>query len=195
MEIYVPKSEELVEAHKLFEQKESRHRDYWIAVDGVVRGLGSSDLKVVADALAKFLESWNWDFYRYRKDSRATCSDDLQHLLAECLTTILTFRARSLATLNEADRAIVLGLFNSFEQKLGQVGAAKALNPLAPDFFPLWDNAISEEYGVRTSPQGYFLFMVITKYQVRSATFPDGLWPLKTLDEFNYCKYTKGWLA
>jgi len=86
-------------------------------------------------------------------------------------------------------------LFSCFDQKLDQVGAAKALNLIAPKFFPLWDSAISYGYGVVGAPQGYFLFMVIVKDQVGRIAFPAGLDALKTLDEYNYCKYTKNWLT
>lgn len=194
MEIYVPTIEELMRFHKIFEEREPRHSDYWLAVNGVEKGFRSSDLKKVADSIATFLLSWNRDLYRYHPEKRTTVPDDLLRLITEYRATIMTFRARSITTLNEADRTTALGLFHAFEQILGQVGTAKALNSLAPDFFPLWDNAISEEYGVRCSAPGYFLFMVITKHQVAATIFPEGLWPLKTLDEFNYCNYTKRWL-
>jgi hypothetical protein len=87
-----------------------------------------------------------------------------------------------------------LSLFASFEQKLGPVVTAKALSALAPNFFPLWDNPISYHYGVACEAHGYFLFMVIVKYQVGKIKLPDNLAPLKTLDEYNYCRYTKNWL-
>jgi len=39
--------------------------------------------------------------------------------------------------------------------------------------------------------------MVITEHQIRSLMdkLPDGMALLKTLDEYNYCKYTKSWIA
>jgi hypothetical protein len=119
---------------------------------------------------------------------------EVQQLITANLQTIQAFRVRSLATLIENDRPTVLALFTSFQQKLGLVGAAKSLNLLAPKFFPLWDNAISYGYGVVNAPHGYFLFMVVVKDQVARIKVPDGLEPLKILDEYNYCKYTKNWL-
>lgn len=190
----VPTTAELAKFHEIFEQKESRHLDYWLAVKGVEKGLRTGDLKQVADSLATFLRSWNSNFYRFNPGKAPTLQDDLQHLITEYQRTLMTFRARSMTTLSETDRPTILGLFNAFEEILGPVGTAKTFNPLAPDFFPLWDNPISGKYGVQRNAQGYFLFMAVTKYQVGATTFPDGLWRLKTLDEFNYCNYTRHWL-
>jgi hypothetical protein len=64
------------------------------------------------------------------------------------------------------DRPLVLALFAAFEQELGAVGTAKALNVLAPNFFSLWDNAIAYGYGVVIASHGYFLFMVVVKTDV-----------------------------
>lgn len=46
------------------------------------------------------------------------------------------------------DEATVKGVFKSFEKVLGPVGATKCLHLLAPRFFPLWDRAIAEAYGL-----------------------------------------------
>jgi hypothetical protein len=56
-------------------------------------------------------------------------------------------------------------LFGLFRAECGPVGAGKALHVLAPNFFPLWDNAIAESYGVATET-GYFQFINIVKQQV-----------------------------
>jgi hypothetical protein len=58
-----------------------------------------------------------------------------------------------------------LRLFGLFRTECGPVRAGKALHVLAPNFFPLWDNAIADGYGVATET-GYFQFINIVKQQV-----------------------------
>lgn len=199
MEIYVPTSEELAKAHELFQTKEPRWGDYGRAVEDVENGLRQGNVSDAAAAIADFLSSWNWEYYRHipaslRAAKLGDLQTELQQLITEDLPAIEGFRARSLASLTLADRPAVLALFNAFERILRPVGTAKALAVLAPAFFPLWDNAIAFGYGVLAGPRGYFLFMVLVKYQASSITLPEGLAPLKVLDEYNYGKYTKGWL-
>jgi hypothetical protein len=199
MEVYVPSSEELVEAHHLFEKKESRWGDYWRAMRDVENAMAVGNLGDIARAVADFLKSWNWEYYRHmpadrRRAKLAALQPELEQLISERLQTIQQFRARWLASLQLADRRTVLSLFNAFEHVVRPVGTAKSLAVLAPNFFPLWDNPIAAGYGVLVGPRGYFLFMIVIKYQVSRFTLPDGLSPLKTLDEYNYCRFTRNWL-
>jgi hypothetical protein len=92
-------------------------------------------------------------------------------------------------------------LFDSFERVLGPVGAAKSLHLLAPKFFPLWDRKIAKhcrcELGrVGTNGVNYTAFFLITVTQVRAlmASMPEETNLLKRIDEYNYGKYTKGWM-
>jgi hypothetical protein len=68
-------------------------------------------------------------------------------------------------------------------------------------FFPLWDRAIAEAYGLALRQRGrnaerYCCFMRITKEQCKELGGEQtiGRNPLKAIDEYNYCKYTKGWI-
>lgn len=100
------------------------------------------------------------------------------------------------------------------------VSCAKALHLLAPEFFPLWDNDIADGYGCywgrsADSPAPYAAFMREIKKVLasveggfRSRKGPDGgslheelqaeaRFPkplLKFIDEYNYAKFTKGWI-
>jgi len=102
------------------------------------------------------------------------------------------------------------------------VGAAKALHLLAPDFFPIWDDKIAKHYGCYwyhsgSASEKYIKFMAIAKADLdrllnssspradsRETTFEvfcrpcpvASRWrsPLKIIDEYNYAKYTKGWI-
>jgi hypothetical protein len=197
LDFAIPAAEELMKAHEVFAKKEVRAQDYWTATKRVESGLRESEVSEVADGVAEFLKSWHRNYYRFRPPRKATLSGELEKLIASQLGGLLAFRTRSIVELNNADRPAVLRLFGLFEEVLDPVGAAKALNLLAPNFFPLWDNSISFHYGVLNSGVGYFLFMAVTGQQVRSvaAALPDGYLPLKVLDEYNYCRYTARWIA
>lgn len=92
-------------------------------------------------------------------------------------------------------------VFAAFDEKLGPVGAAKALHLLAPRFFPLWDTKIAKEYlggGMKKAGKNadrYLRFMELVQGQCER--LPDartlGRYQLRALDEFNYCRYTKNW--
>jgi hypothetical protein len=82
----------------------------------------------------------------------------------------------------------------------GQVGAAKALHLLAPGFLPLWDRAIAVAYGLQlgytgTNGKRYVRMANIAKSQSARVGGADAIGAdiLKALDEYNYCRFTKGW--
>ncbi len=94
----------------------------------------------------------------------------------------------------------ILDIFEDFTRVLGRVGAAKCLHLLAPDLLPLWDAAILKGYGLekgeyrnRTDAERYIAFIRISKAQIENvgdfSSFTDN--PLKSLDEYNYCRFTK----
>jgi hypothetical protein len=155
----------------------------------------------VAEALAVLLQTWNQVFYRFHNfDTQHAC--DLEHVLAFHQQTLATFRPRSLQNLCDADRLSVIRVFASFEEILGPVGAAKTLHLLAPEFFPLWDRAIARAYGFPLQQRGrnairYYGFMETAQEQWRrlGGTRAVGRNPLKALDEYNYCRYTKRWIS
>jgi hypothetical protein len=80
------------------------------------------------------------------------------------------------------------------------VSVAKALHLLAPTFFPLWDDKIAKGYQCHYScnPSGQYLkFMTISKNMVeslRGKVDARGSTLLKVIDEYNYAKFTKGWI-
>lgn len=181
--------------HEMFQRKEPRYRDFWLAFDGVNKAFTANNLIDAATAVAAFLKSWNWEYYRFRPLKLAALEDDLLKLVTEHLERIHSFRPRSIATLEESERADVIHLLAAFEMKLGAVGMAKALSVLATDFFPLWDNAIASAYGVLVNPRGYLIFMGLVKSEIALVNLPESLVPIKTLDEYNYCKHTKHWIS
>jgi hypothetical protein len=112
-------------------------------------------------------------------------------------------RDRSIESFGPADEQTVREVFDDFRAVLGPVGAVKSLHLLAPRYFPLWDNAIAVAYGVgggsRGTPADRYLRMFrIAQAQV--ANLGDGELalsrnPLKAIDEYNYCRFTKGWIS
>jgi hypothetical protein len=193
----VPTIEQLVHAHEIYAQNELRGTDeYFDALHGVEQGFQAGSVSAAAKAIAMLLKSWNKNHLRFHPDKKARLESDVEQLIIANRSALDGIRGRSITSLTAADRLTVVSLFAAFEGKLGPVGAAKALNLIAPSFFPLWDNPISFNYGVGLSAVGYALFMVISKFQVESLAgpLPDGLAPLKTIDEFNYSKYTKSWV-
>lgn len=107
------------------------------------------------------------------------------------------YRQREIESQTDQDEGPVKELFAAFEEVLYPVGAAKCLHLLAPGFFPLWDGAIAKGYGLSLGRRGenagrYWRFMQVAREQTRrlGGSFM-GDNPLKSLDEYNYCVYTK----
>lgn len=154
----------------------------------------------VADALAALLLTWNASFYTRNPGPRRRLVRDLDGLLGKhrrALARLSGASIKSLRTHEEDARSV----FAAFDEKLGPVGAAKALHLLAPRFFPLWDRAIAKAYlggGMQKAGKNvdrYLRFMELVQGQYES--LPDartlGRYQLRALDEFNYCRYTKKW--
>lgn len=80
------------------------------------------------------------------------------------------------------------------------MAVAKALHLLAPNFFPLWDETIARAYGCyynENPAEKYVLFCKITKTiadKVRNYILRSDKTLTKLIDEYNYSKYTQGWI-
>ena len=119
--------------------------------------------------------------------------------------------------------ALRIAVDNKMNGRQSPVAVAKTLHLLAPRFFPLWDVAIARAYGCLwqgavTAPRHYAAFMEITKQSVDSVAadyaritgcpeeesiprieqelmvggFHKPI--LKLIDEYNYSRYTQGWI-
>jgi len=200
MSFYTPTIEEINKAHEIFETNEPRDLFYRAAtelVDLAIRGATSLSL---AEALAVLLQTWNRAFYRFRKFNLQHFSD-IECCLNDHEQVLLSFRQRSIESFCEEDEIVVKRVFGDFEEILGPVGAAKCLNLLAPRFFPLWDRAIAQAYGLALRQRGrnaerYCHFMRISQGQCKAlrGRQVSGRNLLKALDEYNYCRYTKRWI-
>jgi hypothetical protein len=187
-----------------FETNESRDLFYRAATELVslaLRGGTSPTSLSLAEALAVLLQTWNRANYRYRKFDKEHFAE-IERLLLNHQVALTEYRDRTIDNLNDTEQVTISTLFQSFERVLGPVGAAKALHLIAPRFFPLWDRAIAKVY-VRTlgmagsNGKRYWRFMSVAKQQwvELSCDEPDSKNLLKSIDEYNYCKHTKGWLS
>jgi len=181
-----------------FEENEPRDLFYRVATVLIEQATeGTSELSI-ADAVAALLQTWNQSYYRYHKFDAAHFAE-IQRVIEEHPETLTDLRQRNIGSLKACDETQVISCFTDFEKVLGPVGAAKCLHLLAPDFFPLWDRAIAEAYGVYLGQRGkngkkYYGFMETTRTQVlRLRKERRGKKHLvKSVDEFNYCRYTLG---
>ena len=195
-----PTLRELESAREVFEANEPRDLFYRAATELVRLALHGKTNLSLAEALAVLLQTWNQAFYRFRPFTSQHFTD-IEHLITSHLTKLAAFRKRSIETFCEDDESVVTRLFGDFERVLWPVGAAKCLHLLAPCFFPLWDRAIAEAYDLALGQRGtnagrYLRFMKVAKEQcVRlGGQQTIGRDPLKAIDEYKYCKYTKNWL-
>jgi len=168
----------------------------------------------IADSLGVLLLTWNAGFYRYGSLDFGS----LKGCIERNLDAIEGFKKRNIKTLNQSDEASVKELFNAFllalritkhksaQEAQSPVSAAKALHILAPDFFPLWDDEIAKAYRCYWySPDRgalkYWQLMLKIKKIVESlheqqdeVKALSGQPALKLIDEYNYSRFSKGWL-
>jgi len=194
------KAAEVSKAHRVFRQFEPRDLFYRAATELVSLSLNARTRLSVAEALAVLLQTWNRPYYRYRKFDAAHF-EKIEEVWRSHKRALKTYRNRAIDTLSPGERESICSVFNDFEIVLGPVGAAKALHLLAPRFFPLWDRAIANAYGcplgpVKSNAIRFWAFML--KIEGRCRRLSGGGFRrqevLKAIDEYNYCKYTKGWL-
>ena len=195
-----PSHNDLDAARSAFEANEPRDLFYRAATELVDFALRRTTSLTVAEALAVLLQTWNRAYYQYRRlDSQHFHA--IEELVGGNLVALEALRPRAIDSLAPDDEAQIRELFTRFERVLGPVGAAKSLHLLAPRFFPLWDRAIAEVYALPLSRAGtnavrYYAFMLIVRAQAGAlgGEAAIGRNPLKAIDEFNYCRFTKGWI-
>jgi len=197
----IPTADDLTRARQLFEANEPRDLFYRAATELVALALDGKTSLSVAEAVAVLLQTWNSSYYRYHHRFDSGHFADIEAVLAQHADTLRGLRAVRIDHIAEPDLGLVLEVFGDFERVLGPVGAAKCLHLLAPYVFPLWDRKIAVAYRLslrRTGSNGlrYCAFLQIAAEQCRQLG-PDacaGRNPLKALDEYNYCRFTKKWI-
>jgi len=190
---------ELQRARQVFMRREPRNLFYRVATELVTLTLKRKTALSVTEALAVLLQTWNSSYYRFRPfDEKHFLA--IEGLLSNPSAALTAYRRRSIDSLSPNDATAVSQLFAAFEGVLGPVGAAKCLHLLAPRFFPLWDRPIAHKYGLTLRPREsnagrYLTFMEITKEQCeRLGAQGQDRDLLKALDEYNYCRHSRGWM-
>jgi hypothetical protein len=197
---HTPTIQELAAAREAFEANEPRDLFYRAATELVDLAICEKTSLSVAEAVAVLLQTWNQAYYRYHKfDGEHFAA--IERLMDRHEQTLMGFRQRAIESFSDGDEATVATLFEEFEKVLGPVGTAKCLHLLAPSFFPLWDREIAKKHRLGLQRSGtngprYCRFVRITKSQCGALGGEEAIGrnPLKALDEYNYCKYTKGWI-
>ena len=188
---------QLAAAHKEFERSEPRDLFYRVAIELIDLSLRGETQVTLPEALAVLLQTWNKALYRFHPfDDKHFAK--IEAAVEDNRRILLAFRERSIDDFDSKDEPAVERLFSHFEEVLGPVGAAKSIHLLAPRFFPIWDREIAKAYGVPLKAKGrnvvgYIRFMAQAKEQVErlGGEAAVGRNPLKAIDEYNYCEYTK----
>ncbi len=188
---------DIEKAHASFQAQEPHDIFYRTATILVDLALRREIAITVEEALAVLLQTWNKNFYRFKKEFNAAHFEEIRSVLTKHGPLLAECRERNIEDLQPDDQPGMAVLFEAFEEVLGAVGAAKALHLLAPKLFPLWDTAIAKGYHVPLNRVGsksclYWEFMKISKKQccVLRKEGWRGDNALKAIDEYNYCRYT-----
>ena len=194
-----PTAADLAKARQTFRSRESRDVFYRAATYLVEQALQGLAPITLSEALAVLLQTWNRAYYQYHPPGPDHL-DRIDALLDQHASWRRRIRDRTINTFSSADGAELEAIFRDFEKVLGPVGAAKALHLLAPGFLPLWDRAIAVAYGLQlgytgTNGKRYVRMANIAKSQSARVGEEDAIGAdiLKALDEYNYCRFTKGW--
>jgi hypothetical protein len=190
-----------------FQKREKRDSMYRTATFLVAHFWGKP--AEMADSLGVLLLTWNHAFYRYGIFD----FDKLEDCISRNLPLLDKYRNSSILNYTPADDKAIKHLFQQFLDALrihdgkkkgakSPVAVAKALHLLAPDFFPLWDYKIARAYGCAYSSnpaEKYHVFFRKSKdmaERLQSSVNPNSMGKtlLKLIDEYNYAKYTQGWI-
>lgn len=200
----IPDKNTFITGCKEFEIHEKRDSMYKVATFLLEHFWGKTEN--MADGLGVLLLTWNQAFYRYGELD----FDDLELFLEKNMPIIESFKKRDIISLSDDDAKTIKTLFNQLldalkiESKQGPrrspVGVGKALHLLCPNFFPIWDEKIAKAYKCyydHEPADKYFQFCKINKELsevISGYNITSNKSILKLIDEYNYSKYTKGWI-
>lgn len=200
-DFYMPSKEEFLRGCEIYNKKEERGPVYFEALKMLSDSWGNAS--GMAKGISRLIRVWNRFFANFDIDELIGCID-------KNINTINKFRERNIASLLENDNEKIRALFNELlyvlrrikDDAKSAVSVAKALNPLCPDFFPLWDSNIAITYDcfyiASLSAGPYIRFCYKIKIFAERAKYyvpmPDDRSLLKRIDEYNYAKYTMFWL-
>ena len=204
--MHIPTESEFIDGIRQYEANEKRDPMYKVATFLISHHWG--DPPEMADALGVLLLTWNQAFYRYGSFN----FDELEDTIRKEIGLLSELRNRDILTLSEGDASTIKRLFTEFLDSLkiasgtstgkkSAVAVSKALHLLAPRFFPLWDDKIAKAYGLRynqrPAKEEYVKFCFMNKELAEKTMrypIPTHRTLLKLIDQYNYSKYTQGWI-
>jgi hypothetical protein len=192
----VPSEAELRQAHEVFLSREKRSVDFDVAARLLEQALAGSHNLNPPVPVALLLQSWNFAYYQSDRRFDVGHFKAIDTVVSVNRKALDSYRGRHIRDLVDGDRHGVEPVFGELLRVVGRIGAAKVLHLWAPEFFPLWDNPIAKAYGFDLSEPAaqYWAFMIVVRGQVAAVRSTVGLSSLKLIDEYNYCRYTKGWV-
>jgi len=205
--MYIPNKDEFLKGIKEYRKYEKRDSMYKVATFLVSHFW--SKFADMADGLGVILLTWNQAFYRYG----FLDFDKLELFLKDNFTDIEYFRKRNIFSFEINDYDKIENLFNKLliattrinsdksESKKSPVSVAKSLHILCPEFFPIWDTNIAKKYGYNYSANPSRKYLEFSRDLKELASkikdyegYPSDRPLIKLIDEYNYSKYTKGWI-
>jgi len=213
-----------VEAYRKNEKRDSIYKVASFLIEKLFsEDENRKNLSLIADAVGTLLLGWNSPFYRHGRPDFDLLEEVIDKYYQKFLMlrrkSLLNYNVSDYNQFFVPDcfsiRDMFLDFLEATKMKKGSsfayspVAAVKALHMLAPSFFPLWDDKIAQAYGCpletpntkieirERNADNYRVFMKIQKaflVQVKAWDIPENLKTLKAIDEFNYSKYTKGWI-
>ncbi len=201
----IPTRGEFIKGCSEYSKHEKRDAMYKVATFLMSHFWGSfSDM---SDSLGVLLLTWNQAFYRYGPFD----FDKLEKCIKTNFKKIEEFRNKDISDLSVKDEDNIKFLFIEFLKALqidsgkmkgrkSPVAVAKALHLLCPLFFPIWDEKIARAhdcYYSENPAEKYVLFCKLTKDvvdKVKGYVKSSDKTIIKLVDEYNYSKYTKGWI-
>jgi hypothetical protein len=202
IDFHIPDCEEFRRGYEAYNQRERRGPIYFEAITRISKTWGNPC--GMAEGVSILIRGWNYLFANFNLESLVDC-------IKNNLKTLNEFRNRKIDSLSDNDGDKIKNLFDDFlnslqriaDKKKSPVSVAKALHPLLPDFFPLWDNPIADAYGCHwfysdIAKTTYFQFcrkiQLLAERIKRYVPNPDDRSLLKRIDEYNYSKYTMHWI-
>ena len=199
--LYIPSQEEFCKGFEAYNQKEKIGFVYFEALETVTTNWGDAEL--MARGVQRLIRSWNRFYANFSLL-------ELTRFLHDNIEALNAYKNRHILDLSEPDDDDISRLFQGLRYALRReadgafsaVSVAKAFGILAPNFLPIWDSTIADRYNCwyfsDTAESPYVRFchkMKLLSERVQHyVPYPDDRALLKRIDEYNYAKYTKGWI-
>ena len=199
--LHIPSQEEFRKGYEAYNEKERSGFVYFEALKTVAENWGDAEL--MARGVQRLIRSWNRFYANFSLS-------DLAHFMGDNIENLNTYKDKHILDLSDADDDRICQLFQKLLQALKReadgalspVSVAKAFGLLAPNFLPIWDSTIAYRYDcmyfsdMAESPYLRFCYKMklISERVQHYVPHPDDRALLKRIDEYNYAKYTMGWI-